>query len=55
MAARHIPGQATAEIVVKAESHQQLDQILLALHNAVSAHQHSTNAEGVRMTSTPAV
>jgi len=33
------PAVPTAQIVVKAETHEQLDSLLLALHDAISSHQ----------------
>jgi hypothetical protein len=45
MAFRTDAQKPQAKIVVQAESHEQLNHILLALHQAVSAYQHASQEE----------
>ena len=49
MVSRKASGEPTAQILVRAETHEQLDHILLALNNAVSAY---GRAEPVRPSAT---
>jgi hypothetical protein len=43
MASHRHPNQPTAKVVIQADSHEQLDQVLLALQRAVARYETSSN------------